>query len=189
MNSPELVTYLSRRNYRKIAAAMLDSSVRSTHTVTFTELMRNFRSTHLPDAYALTAKSAIPVADAIRGYHDELGLSEPILTAVNANSATARSLDTKQADAIFMEACRIEAVVRGNTIALIDQFVGLGKTLELGRSMLRCAGARGIRSDENVRWYDQAEPADIDCVNLTSEHADFMHEIGEKAAKLQAVTR
>lgn len=175
---------LAPRNYKRISNRMLKPSASSKNGPTFTDLMHDLRGANQPDLlYALTVASAIPIADAIRGYHETLDLVEPELIKVHANRATSLATEPRKASAVLAESRRIEPVVRDRDVLLIDQYIGSGGTLELGRTMLRCAGARGIRSDRSVRWYDQAVHSEVDTDKLTSEHADFMHEIGELAAK------
>ncbi len=177
--STDAITILSRRNYHVIERAMLHDP----HQTSFTELMADFRGLNPVDIYALTAISAIPVADAVRGYFDELPSGEPNVIGLTANRGLSRLSDHVQADEMFIEACKIGPDVRQKTIGVIDQYVATGATLQFAVNVLRTAGAKGIRANTNVLWYDQAVPTEVDLDNLTSEHAQFMREVGQKAAQ------
>lgn len=185
---PDAFLVLDSRNYKKIAQNILSDSDTVSGS-SFGELMLALRGTNPVDVYALTAVSAIPLADTIRGYHDALNLPKPHIVPVNANSQIASNSEVVQADAIFMEGVRLGEQVRRKSAAIIDQWVGSGRTVNLGRAMLRCAGARGIRSHEDVRWYDQARPEEVDPQNMTSLHADFLHDLGLRAAQATLIRR
>lgn len=184
--STELLTFLSRRNYKRIEKSLLGEPQVDAGS-SFSAVMASFQGINRVDQYALTAISAIPLADAIRGYHDELGLPEPTVGYVNANRTLTRTKSPKVEDEIFMDAIRIHEAVGGQTIGLIDQFRATGRTLQMGKTILTVAGAKGVRYFDDTRWYDQAIESEINKETMTSDHADFMRDVGAKAAKTRAV--
>lgn len=185
-HDPQPVNILSRRNYKRIEMSLLGKRQYDTGSSLQT-VMASFQGIHPVNQYALTANSAIPLADAIRGYHDELGLPEPAIGYVRANSTLARTKSQpKLEDEILMDALRIHENVRGKTIGLIDQYRATGRTLRIGKKILTVAGAKGVRYFDDTRWYDQAIEHEVDKESMTSEHAEFMREIGAKAAQMLA---
>ena len=179
---PPITLGRNRRTIQTIREVMLSTDTGD--DTSLPSLMMALHDNNPPDVYALTAMSAIPVADALRGYYGELGLPEPSIVAVHANKTISRAPADTQICAVKKEVERLTPLVGGRTVALIDQYVATGGTLRLARYMLHKAGAKRTRSDSRTRWYDQAARGDVDVENLTSTHADLMHAIGKQAAKI-----
>ncbi len=179
MNSTSDLTFLERRNYQKVAKNMLHSSDAS---MSFTDLMQRNTIELPPPVYALTAVSAIPLADAIREYHVQVGLMQPKLVIIQASKRLSRAPSVQRGDSIRLESSRIADVVQQQRVALVDQYVGTGRTIKYGREILLRAGAESVTT-EHVRWFDQAVASDVDQEALTSNHSAFMRAIGTAAAQ------
>lgn len=152
-----------------------------------------------PEVILMTAFSAIPVADAIRGFYEELDAITPLLGHIQASSATAHAYYSTHGDPNYVaytlngnhqhesfaaEVKRLKPLVEGSShVTIVDQFVGSGKTITYGAQLLLNAGAKkvsAIRGD----WYVQAGRSDIDMSSISSRHAPFMASIGRKAAQV-----
>jgi hypothetical protein len=152
-----------------------------------------------PDAYLVTAYSAVPVADAIRGYHDTLGLDPPYIGYIMANRRLSRAWvlqhhmsrealqapyeDRNPLDVIDDEIGRLRVQLAGmNRVSVVEQYVNKRQTLYLAHSILRKAGITQTVSFEYSNWYHHAERFGMDLEGVTSSHAAFMRQIGNKAA-------
>lgn len=143
-----------------------------------------------PEAIVFTSLSAIPIADAVRGYYDGLGLSRPLLSHITANRALAkrfasiRRLHTFQTPAEKAEISRLGSLFAGlQHVSVVEQYVDSGKTsLYAGRLLL----AAGVEQVSVVRgnWFNDARQLELDMPSLTSSHAGFMRSIGLQAAKI-----
>lgn len=143
----------------------------------------------VPDAYAVTLNSAVPVADSVRGYYEELGRDCPPIFGLHANSHHAsyfyifrRGLAHEHS----MHVKELEARFRGAAnICIIDQNIATGRTMSYGAHLLSLAGVElvtGIRG----KWYEGIRPNDVDLTTLTSTDAyerAFMNNIGRLAAQ------
>ncbi|MBP9667476.1 phosphoribosyltransferase [Candidatus Saccharibacteria bacterium] len=171
---------LKRSSYEDVEWNMLWANRDSTP---FNALMQTLRGSRPPDVFALTAMSAIPIADAIRSYYSTLQLDKPSIVAVRADRSLSYFVGKEQGERIAKESNRLSQYLEGRTVALIDQYIESGRTLEVSRKIIRQAGARGIRSSNNVRWYGHVRRSKVDVENMSSAHADFMSKIGERAAR------
>lgn len=148
--------------------------------VAFSEYMRRFDSLS-PDIFVLTAHSAIPVADAIRGWHEKNGSSLPALTHIYANRDLAKeALEASDQRIVDQDTERLEREYSGARAVVIDQFVHSGRTLKLAHRMLANAGIAVVSSTWEARWYNHAF-GEINLQTMTSEHAIFMRRIGREA--------
>lgn len=149
--------------------------------VAFGEYMRTFDRLD-PDVFVLTANSAVPVADAIRGWYEAINGRGPNLTHIYASRNLAnevlRTPDRQRT--IEEDTARLAREYTGARAVVIDQFVHSGSTLKLAHRMLEDAGILVVSSTPEARWYNHAF-GEIDLQNMTSEHAAFMRRIGREA--------
>lgn len=151
------------------------------YNVSFGEYMRAFEQSD-PDLYVLTANSAIPVADSIRGWFDVTGDSLPQLEYIRADSklSSARHGDKAQRQAIIDgEVARFEAYA-GARAAIIDQYSFTGSTIALAHRTLERAGLTVVGSTTDAKWYNHAR-GQVDLQAMTSEYAATMRQIGRDA--------
>ena len=157
-----------------------------------TQLNALVATAEIPDVFVLTAISAVPVADAIRGYFEANGTDVPVITHVQANQANAHdyhrlnwceSKNQKRVIKRFVnaEVKRLKPVVDGANVCTIDQFVSTQNTIKYAAELLKQAGVKqgtAIRG----KWYDQADRAEVDLDTMTSVHHLFMHKLGRHIA-------
>lgn len=151
-------------------------------SMSFGEYMRLFEPLD-PDVFVLTANSAVPVADAIRGWHDAIGKALPELTYIEANrelSVDESQLTVVQHNILETDIKRLRERYAGSRAIVIDQFVHSGKTVELASRMLGQAGIVADASTWYTKWYNHAF-GEINKDTMTSEHAEFMRRIGQEA--------
>lgn len=154
----------------------LDQGIRSTAT-------QNNLCATLPDVYFLTANSAIPLADAIRGYYDELGKPTPELYAIMANFSTSTAYEAGSRDQFDREVKRLRHIASGVIHAcVVEQYVLSGGTARYAQKLLEAAGVSYV-STIMGRWYEQANQSEVDLQTVSSNHAMFMHSIGSAAAR------
>lgn len=151
-------------------------------------------------AYVFTAFSAIPVADTIRGLHDELGFPPPRLTYIDVKPRTSTGSDMRysldrllgivpkdkeQSEALVEETARLKKALYGiSVVSVIDQYTCTGATLQVSKCLLEMAGINDVIGIAG-RWYHDASVQGIDIRNLTSVFAQPMHSTGTKLAALQ----
>ncbi len=162
--------------------------------VSFAEYMPQVLTTE-PDVIFFTANSAVPVADSVRGYYEELGMRSPELAYITANSHLSDVDTMKLPPARWMaqrkidtEIKRLNAEYRDSRSIIFDQFVETGGTLDLAESMLAQAGIHNLLSTRNAHFYREARNGEIDKKHMTSSHRKFMQGVGQKAAQLAEVT-
>lgn len=181
---------LDRPHYRHIAERMLTPGVANIDgfnnliPTSFTGVMDYFVN-EACDVYALTANSALPLADAIRAYHQALGMPSPDFVAVYANSRNSRHLADTLEEVVDLESMRLEPELAGKRVAILDQFVGSGHTVMLATAIANAAGARSAVAALGPQWYDDANLSEISADTLTSIHADFLKRVGNAAARRQ----
>lgn len=154
-----------------------------------------------PDhAYVFTAFSAIPVADTIRGLHDELGLPPPRLTYIDVKPQTSTGSDLRyildrwlnivprnneEVESLTQETARLKKALGDiGAVTIIDQYTCTGATLQASKYLLGLAGIKEVTGIAG-RWYHGASVQGIDIRNLTSVFAQPMHSTGTKLAALQ----
>ncbi len=138
-----------------------------------------------PDIYVLTAYSAIPLADALRGYYEELGLDTPYITYINAFSH--RNSNRLKLSAMMRktEVERLEVVLSESSApCVVDEYKNSGNTVYFAREMISDSGEFETIHTIEGQWYHGAYKDDINLQEMTSSHAAFMYETGRKAAIL-----
>ncbi|HSH18433.1 MAG TPA: hypothetical protein VK978_03540 [Candidatus Saccharimonadales bacterium] len=139
-----------------------------------------------PEAYLVTANSAVPVADSIRGYYDTLGIRAPYIGYIRADRETSK-LTGKRTERRNEEMARLAPLIGGmSCVSIVEQFVDKGHTLTLAREILIGLNVKRLPSFEQSNWYHDADPDEINLANVTSMHADKMYDIGRQAAERNA---
>jgi hypothetical protein len=184
-------TILERRTYGRVYDLMVDSTPRWTARAKFTDasfgaVMRSVLAGGKPEAFLFPFKSAIPVADSVRGYYEALGWSIPDMSyVITRDQSTAYVVDGIEYDDIReRDVEQIRPFVEGRRVAIIEQYVRLGRTLKLASDIATEAGAVTVETPLLARWYNDALREDVDVDNLTSVHADHMRHIGRAVAEL-----
>jgi hypothetical protein len=145
-----------------------------------------------PEAYLVTANSAIPVADSIRGFFEELGQTSPPIYPINANSEDSWSYyfpgeghDTSRVYA--NEVKRLNCLLEGfDNVCVVDQYVFSGRTISFAAQMMRSAGVEGNIGGIRGLWYNGISYQDIDHHNLCAGDpyvSAHMKAIGRKACQ------
>ena len=133
-----------------------------------------------PSAFLLTANSAVPVADSIRGFYDELGIEVPLIDYVYAPSKSGLLGLRSRAEELHLSHRLQDA---GENVYVVDELVMTGATLARASKLLVDIGVQHV-SPINGRWYNHASRSEIDLDMVTSVHASKMYEIGQKACQL-----
>ena len=179
---------LTRKNYPKIENLMVrGNDPEGLPTLAFGNVVRTFYDAYGPDVvWGVTVRSAVPLADAVRGFYEGYG-GLPRIVPIYANRVKAYSGSEKRLEWIQLEADRLSrehGIGAGVTVAVLDQFQGSGLTTDLAGEMAAATGARAVHNyPEKVRWYAETTGA-IDVNTLTSRHAEFMRKVGRKASEL-----
>lgn len=135
-----------------------------------------------PDAYVVTANSAVPVAASIQGLYSALGLRCPPITYIGADRKTAAKYSS-ETHFPQDEVERLKRFLRGaRHVNIIDQFVDTGLTIGYGAALLHHAGVPQV-SGVRGKWYAHIEPTHVDKESLTTGVDSLMKEIGRSAAK------
>ncbi len=125
-----------------------------------------------PDTILFTAKSAIPLADTIRGAYDSAQASHPNLAIINTENGEAVTTD--------YERRQLEPVVAEQRVAVVDQFAATGRTI------LSCLEfCSDLKSTDSIaiagRWYDEVVDASmIDYSEVSSTLAPEMKSLGRQ---------
>ncbi len=137
-----------------------------------------------PELYLFTAMSAIPVADAFRGF---FGNNRPALGSIKADRVSALShIDRsryyqpsyEELMAHRTEVERMRELTRTvSHVCVVEQFSASGNTLRYAGLLLREAGVETV-SGIRGQWYNEAAKEHINEHELTSSHAPFMHSVG-----------
>lgn len=133
-----------------------------------------------PDAYVVTANSAIPVAASIRSFYRALKKPVPRLSYVEANRLASIEYQYEhKLDQTEIE--RLRRQLNGaEHVTVVDQFVQSGQTLRLAGALLEKAGIATI-SAVRGRWYPEFNHMHVDKERLTCREGMFMKYIGERA--------
>jgi hypothetical protein len=134
-----------------------------------------------PSAFLLTANSAIPVADSIRGFYDELGIEAPLIDYIYAPRKSG-SLGLRRHIEKLRLSRRLQDV--SENVYVVDELVMTGATLDRARKLL--LDDVGVLQVSYIqgRWYNDAKRSEIDLDRATSVHAPKMYGIGQKACEL-----
>lgn len=129
-----------------------------------------------------TYRSAIPVADAIRGVYDGIGFKCPPLFYVRCNKYFRQEDESGRSRQA--EIARLSRVLEvGAKTVIIDQFVSSGQTLAYASGVVEEATL--VAPDTITgKWYGDATHIDVDTSLMTSPVAAQMHQIGVMCAEL-----
>lgn len=137
-------------------------------------------------AFIVTANSAIPVADSIRGFYDELGQPCPQIGFVKADRAnyTRHHYGYERMRSNFEnERTRLSSQLDGiDTVCVVEEWVMRGATLTYAAEILRAAGLETILGMRG-RWYHNVDPSKVSVEGITSVYRRKMHQIGTKACR------
>lgn len=139
-----------------------------------------------PDVFLVTANSAIPIADSIRGFYEVLGIEPPLVGYININRHfnPDNEADTTTRDE---EAKRLIEVLDGaERVCVVEEYVDLGRSLKNAEEILRMAGAVTITAVRG-RWYRQwdrlGSTSGLDFDSVSSSLREDMLAIGRKSAE------
>jgi hypoxanthine phosphoribosyltransferase len=141
-----------------------------------------------PDAFLLTARSALPLGDALKSYYEEIGGEPPVITSIAANQDTSyayfrdeNNLTPAVEQGFIQETSRLKGILPSDAnVCVVDQFVSSGYTIAYASELLVNAGAANI-SGIRGSWYVQAyrRPSTEDTVHTTK----MLRAVGRKAAQ------
>lgn len=140
-----------------------------------------------PDIILFTVGSAIPMADAFRGYYQARGEQVPVLHFIYADrdksypyfSETNTYLELSGCDHAWQaEVERLEPIVAGaGHVAIVEQLASSGRTMHYAAEATLAAGARSVTTISGA-WYEEANHDGLDIPGLTSGHKGYMLDIG-----------
>lgn len=128
-------------------------------------------SQQAPSAFLFTAKSAIPVADAVRGYYEAKGIEAPLLSSIKPSKS-------------HHEARRLNRLNLSGHVVIVEQFISTGRTFRGVSELALELGAQAIsviRGD----WYEDARNSTVKVTDLTSIFKEGMYSIGQRIAKAE----
>lgn len=133
------------------------------------------------EAIAFTMNSAAPVADAVRGIFDFIGIEPPAFLAVKCNPEH-RRLYRQEPNLLRDEMRRLKRELDGREkVVLIDEHVRTGETLLVAEGMLLEAGATNV-DWIGGEWYRNTFKGEVK--PLGSVYQFQMHAIGVESAKI-----
>lgn len=173
---PDTPPYLEGQYYPEVRDLMLSGDRYS-----FSTQIRNTFAEHAPEAYLVTAYSAIPVADSIRGFYQELGVDQPLVDYVLAQKGL-RRFATSRAENLRLKNLLSDI---GGKVCIVDEYTVTGATVDRSRKALVRAGVNetDIVSIKG-KWYHNARRGDLQVDQATSVHRDFMNSIGRDACAM-----
>jgi hypothetical protein len=136
---------LRLEEYQTIEGLMLFGSPHDGESFTFEAQMKAIKKSGIPQTFFLTANSAIPVADTIRGYCDELDLPHPNIFPIAANKRSVlqagniEDYDGRIHPCLTQEIERLIQTLRESPTedaCLLDQLVCSGETMRVATWML-----------------------------------------------------
>lgn len=134
-----------------------------------------------PQAFLMTANSAVPVADSIRSYFSDHPLTPPTyLGYIRANKRYADYYSQMKAFSSVdePEINRLRPLaVKYEHICVVEQLVSSGTTLNYASKLLLQAGVRVVTALRG-NWYEEAVSSNVNLEDLTSAHEPFMSKIG-----------
>ncbi|HSW85060.1 MAG TPA: hypothetical protein VLF79_00400 [Candidatus Saccharimonadales bacterium] len=166
--------FLESESYAAVEANMLNRSQYS-----FTEQMARAVLSE-PLAFFVTVNSAIPVADSIRGFYEEIDVEPPIIDSIKVPRSAFFSNISKYIEKKRMSRVLPETIGR---IYVVDECVSRGATLNRAEDLLSEIGNYKVGKIRG-KWYVHARRKDIDVDRVTSIHASKMQAIGRQAARL-----
>jgi hypothetical protein len=173
---PDTPPRLDEQHYKEVQHLMLSDD----HYSFATQIKDTFTK-HGPEAYLVTAYSAIPIADSIRGFYEELGIDQPLVDYVLAPKGLSRFVIARA------ERLRLKNLLKEITgkVCVVDEYTVTGQTVARSRKSLIGAGI----SETDVvsikgKWYHSALRHDLQVDQVTSVHRDYMNSIGRDACTL-----
>ncbi|HEX8182090.1 MAG TPA: phosphoribosyltransferase [Candidatus Saccharimonadales bacterium] len=186
---PFVPSHLSKEYYPAVSDRMLKPFDYDDDTIvnpdeTFTSQMQNALEGGTVDCYVVTANSAIPVADTVRGFYEEMGQTSPPIEFVRAHSQMALYPRDPSVRRVYDdEVARLSHTVEGmKRVCVIDQYVYTGGTINLATNILRDAGASDVMQIRG-EWYHNVKLTEITLESVTSIHSEAMVSIGRFAAQ------
>ncbi len=157
-------------------------TVIGTENTSFTEYMRQFDAAR-PDVLLFTVRSAIPLADAVRGWKQEQGVIVPELDTILANRLLSQVDNDDTRHVIEQETRRLAERHSGQRAVVFDQYVHSGATLRLAKRIMQDAGMIIVGSTPQAQWYNDLVGGTrvVDYERLTTIYHDFMMAIGRRA--------
>ncbi len=134
------------------------------------------------DAFLFTAYSAIPLADAIRGFYLYIGEELPVIDYVMARKV--HKGEHHKAKLLSEEVPRLTGVLADcRRVCVVEQYVSTLNTLFFAHQIVAETTQAGIAQDDiRGKYYHLVDPSDVDLEAVTSIHQEFMKEIGRKVA-------
>ena len=130
----------------------------------------------LTETVLFTAYSAIPMADLVRGFYDELGLLVPQVDRIWVHpSNTEKPIPCVEAD-------RLITKVKGKYVAVLDQYVSTGQTLQNAVNGAYVTGAESVMPIGG-KWYHQADKTMLKVDATSSKLSSELDQIGRSVAK------
>lgn len=175
--------YLDPSEYDLVESVMLEDTTPGSQRATLAEsfssaIGRVFPSK--PEAYLLTARSAVPLADTIRGYYDALDQDIPPLHYVRANTTTSRD-DRQREITIEREVSRLNVIKGIGSVCVIDQWKYSGRSLKMAHDIATRLEIRAVHLIAGS-WYSETYRDDVNLEYMTSAHSELMYSIGQRAA-------
>lgn len=134
-----------------------------------------------PDAYYFTVRSAIPIADVVRGFYAERRLDLPPLRPVHANWTLSRSGENSKEAVEEQERLRLE-VGDIEHAAIIDQFIDTGATITYASHLLLRSGVKRVTAIPGC-WYEDIHEGHEVIAAMTSKHRNFLFKVGQACAQ------
>ena len=134
----------------------------------------------LPEAYLLTMNSTIPVADAIRGFHAQKELPEPLLLPIRDKKYGVDIFDINP------------DVAKGKRVLLVDEYFFNGESVHRAQARAYNVGqvATIMSVTDMTEWYEQAyyigeddARTNSNLINMTSPYDKFMYNQGRRVAR------
>lgn len=188
---PEAPAFLDTKNYTEIHDLMVPRQ--KPLAGSFSAAMAHLTAIN-PDLFLFTHQSAVPVADSVRAYYEELGYETPEIGVINTKEENRdheyfmgadRALHRRSVpseEVLEREYKRLKDLTDGKRVAVIDQFVVEKGTLLRAQAIAKHSGATEVRTSFRARWYLQASETEVNITEVTSVHAPFMRKVGHAAA-------
>lgn len=174
--------------YANVRARMLSDSRRDS-SYSFLAHMRRIlgKGDFQNPRYFLTANSAIPVADAIRGVYDGVGVPEPQIDYILMNRDLSKPQMEIDHRKLGIEKDRLQGLLSKSTrefdvSVVIDQMVDSKATLLAAKRMLQDVGVDRVHIVPG-NWYFNVLPVEINEITMTSRYRPFMYDVGRIAAE------
>ena len=153
-----------------------------------------------PDAYLFTMNSAVPVADAVRGYYETLDQPKPALLPIRGKRSHEHYVD------VLADKNNEAPMIKNKKVVIVDQYCDTGDTIANAKKLAFAAGAKAVMTtSSHTRWYHQYNndssnehvvghddghynmTKNPELTNMTSECRDLMYSIGVTTARFLSV--